>query len=51
MMKTTQSVVADISLTLDDEVEIHYGWYDTEMGVQRHLVEYLPGDIANRDCR
>ena len=31
-MTTTQSVVADISLTLDDEIEIHYGWYDTENG-------------------
>ena len=29
---TTQSVVADISLTLDDEIKIHYGWYDTEDG-------------------
>ena len=29
---TTQSVVADISLTLEDEIKIHYGWYDTENG-------------------
>ena len=30
--ETTQSVVADISLTLDDDIEIHYGWYETETG-------------------
>ena len=29
---TTQSVTADISLTLDDQIKIHYGWYDTEDG-------------------
>ena len=29
---TTQSVVADIALTLDDQIKIHYGWYDTENG-------------------
>ena len=25
-------VTADISLTLEDEIKIHYGWYDTENG-------------------
>ena len=29
---TTQSVTADISLTLDDQIKIHYGWHDTEDG-------------------
>ena len=30
--KATQSVIADISLSLDDQVEIHYGAHDTENG-------------------
>ena len=45
---TTQSVTADISLTLDDQIKIHYGWHDTEDGgAVAPDAKCLSVDIAN----